>query len=77
MQELWLIEATRNQVLSLNASQIPLLTTERPGPVAGRIQFVYTAPMTSTQFGVAPSILNRSYRIVADIEVPQGGTARW
>jgi hypothetical protein len=29
--------------------------------------------MTSTQFAVAPSILNRSYRITADIEVPQGG----
>ena len=43
------------------------------GPAAGRTQFVYTAPMTSTQFAVAPSILNRSYRITAEIEVPQGG----
>jgi arylsulfatase len=73
MQELWLIEATRNQVLPLNNSQVPILTTERPGPAAGRTQFVYTAPMTSTQFAVAPSILNRSYRITAEIEVPQGG----
>lgn len=73
MQELWLMEATRNQVLPLNNSQIPLLTLERPGPAAGRTQFVYTAPMTSTQFAVAPSILNRSYRITAEIEVPQGG----
>lgn len=73
MQELWLIEATRNQVLPLNNSQIPILTTARPGPAAGRMQFVYTAPMTSTQFAVAPSILNRSYRITAEFEVPQGG----
>jgi arylsulfatase A-like enzyme len=73
MQELWLIEATRNQALPLNNSQVPLLTTPRPGPAAGRTQFVYTAPMTSTQFAVAPSILNRSYRITAEIEVPQGG----
>ena len=29
--------------------------------------------MTSTQFAVAPSILNRDYRITAEIEVPQGG----
>jgi len=43
MQELWLIEATRNQVLPLNNSQIPILTTARPGPAAGRMQFVYTA----------------------------------
>ena len=73
MQELWLMEATRNQVLPLNNSQVPILTTQRPGPAAGRTQFAYTAPMTSTQFGAAPSILNRSYRITAEIEVPRGG----
>jgi arylsulfatase len=73
MQELWLIEATRNQVLPLNNSQLPVLTAERPGPAAGRTQFVYMAPMTSMQFSVAPSILNCSYRITAEIEVPQGG----
>jgi arylsulfatase len=73
MQELWLIEATRNQVFPLNNSQVPVLTVERPGPAAGRTQFVYTSPMTSTQFGAAPSIINRSYRITADIEVQQGG----
>jgi arylsulfatase A-like enzyme len=73
MQELWLYEASRNQVLPLNASQVAILTVERPGPATGRTQFVYTAPMTSTQFGVAPSILNRSYRITAEIDVPAGG----
>jgi hypothetical protein len=73
MQELWLVEAARNQVLPLNNSQVPILTAERPGPAAGRTQFVYTASMTSTQFAVAPSLLNRSYRITADIEVPDGG----
>lgn len=73
MQELWLIEATRNQVLPMNNSLVAALTAERPGPATGRTQFVYTAPMTSNQFGVAPSILNRSYRITAEVEVPQGG----
>jgi arylsulfatase len=73
MQELWIMEATRNQVFPLNNSQVAVFTVERPGPAAGRTQFVYTAPMASTQFAVAPSILNRSYRITAEIEVPQGG----
>ncbi len=73
MQELWLVEATRNQVLPLNNSQVAILTVQRPGPAAERSQFVYTAPMTSTQFGAAPSIINRSYRITAEIEVPSGG----
>src|SRR5208337_5484966 len=75
MQELWMIEAVRNNVLPLNASQVAVLTVERPGPAAGRTQFVYTTPNTSNQFAVAPSILNRSYTITADIEVPQGGAS--
>jgi len=69
------MEATRNQVFPLNNSQLPVLTAERPGPAAGRTRFVYTAPMTSTQFAVAPGILNRSYRITAEIEVPAGGAS--
>lgn len=73
MQELWLIEATRNQVLPLNNSQVAVFTVERPGPAAGRTRFVYAAPMVGTQFAVAPSILNRSYRITAEIEVPEEG----
>lgn len=73
MRELWLIEATRNQVLPLNDSQVAILTVQRPGPAADRTTFVYTAPMTSNQFGAAPSILNRSYRITAELEVPEGG----
>lgn len=75
LQELWIMEATRNNVFPLNASQLPILTTERPGPAAGRTTFDYFAPQTSTQFGVAPGILNRSYTISAEIEVPQGGAS--
>ena len=68
-----MIEAVRNNVLPLNASQIAILTVERPGPAAGRKQFVYTAPNTSNQSAVAPSILNRPYTITAEIEIPESG----
>jgi hypothetical protein len=45
---------------------------------SGRTHFVYTVPMSSNQFGVSPSIINRSYTITAEIEVPQGErTACW
>lgn len=57
MQELWTIEATRNNVFPLNNSQVPIITNERPGPAAGRTQFVYTTPMASTQFAAAPPFL--------------------
>ena len=75
MQQLWIMEATQNNVFPLNDSQLPILTTERPGPAAGRTKFEYFAPQTATQFGVAPGIINRSYTITAEIEVPQGGAS--
>lgn len=75
LQELWIMEAARNNVFPLNDSQLPILTTERPGPAAGRSRFEYFAPQVATQFGVAPGIINRSYTITAEVEVPQGGAS--
>jgi hypothetical protein len=40
---------------------------------AGRSEFVYTLPMTGLPQGDSPLLLNTSYTITADIEVPQGG----
>ena len=73
MQEIWMMEATRFQVLPLSNSVTGNMIIQRPGPAAGRKQFVYTASVTSIQANAAPAILNRSYRITADVEVPQGG----
>jgi arylsulfatase len=72
LQELFILEGTRNQVFPLNNS-ITAMVAPRPGPAAGRRQFVYGGPSCCTQSNAAPSILNRSYRITAQVEVPQGG----
>ena len=72
LQELFIMEGTRNQVFPLNNS-ITAMVAARPGPAAGRRQFVYTGPSCCTQANAAPSILNRSYRITAEFEVPAGG----
>ncbi|MBW6398628.1 arylsulfatase [Roseomonas sp. HJA6] len=72
MQELFIMEATRNQVFPLNNSIAAMIST-RPGPAAGRSRFVYTGSSCCTQANAAPNILNRSYRITAEIEVPEGG----
>ena len=45
----------------------------RPNITAGRTEFVYTHPMVGLPQGDSPSILNASYTITADIDVPQGG----
>jgi hypothetical protein len=39
----------------------------------GRSEFVYTRPMTGLPQGDSPLLLNTSYMITADIEVPAGG----
>jgi arylsulfatase len=44
-----------------------------PSITAGRNVFTWTAPLTGTPNGDAPSVLNASYSFRADIEVPQGG----
>jgi hypothetical protein len=46
---------------------------QRPSITAGRNTFTWTAPLTGTPYGDAPSILNASYNFRAEIEVPQGG----
>jgi len=73
MQALFLAEAAWNRVLPLDASALDRFLTPRPGPAAGRTQFVYTAPITSLQDASAPNILNRAWRVTAEVEVPQGG----
>ncbi len=45
----------------------------RPSITAGRNVFTWTAPLTGTPNGDAPSVLNASYNLKAEIEVPQGG----
>jgi arylsulfatase len=73
MQQLFLVEAARHQVLPLDNSALLRAITPRPGPAAGRQEFVYRGPFTGLPASVAPSLLNRAYRIAAEIEVPDGG----
>jgi arylsulfatase len=73
LQQLFLIEAARHQVLPLDNSALARMIAPRPGPSAGRREFVYRGTGTSLLASVAPSLLNRTYRVVAEIEVPAGG----
>ena len=57
----------------MDASVATRLVSPRPNITAGRTEFVYTRPMTGLPQGDSPSILNASYTITADIEVPEGG----
>ena len=73
MQQRFLVEAARHQVLPLDNAALLRAITPRPGPTAGRQEFVYRGPGGGLPASTAPSLLNRAYRIVAEIEVPAGG----
>ncbi|MDR6756006.1 hypothetical protein J2Y48_001296 [Mycoplana sp. BE70] len=49
------------------------IVAPRPNITAGRTEFTYTMPMVGLPQGDSPSILNSSYTITADIDVPDGG----
>jgi arylsulfatase len=73
LQELFMAEAKKYQVLPLDNSVLSRIITPRPSATAGRALFTYSGEMPGLPESDAPSILNRSYSITAEIEVPEGG----
>ncbi len=73
MKDLMFGEFAKYQVLPLDASASPRFVTPRPSLAAGRNVFNYSGTPVSIADGNQPSLLNTSYTIKADIDVPQGG----
>ncbi len=65
--------AKKYNVFPLDASVAGRLVAPRPNITAGRTEFVYTRPMIGLPQGDSPLLLNTSYNISADLEVPQDG----
>jgi arylsulfatase A-like enzyme len=73
LKAVFLEEAKKYQVLPLDASVATRLVASRPNITSGRSEFVYTKPMVGLPQGDSPLLLDCSYTITADIEVPTGG----
>ena len=73
LQQLFWVEAAKNNVLPLDASVAPRFVAPRPSLTAGRRTFTWSGELTGTPNGAAPSVLNTSYTFTAEIDVPQGG----
>lgn len=73
LKQLFVAEARKFQVFPMDASVAGRIVAPRPNITAGRTEFVYTRPMTGLPQGDSPVLLNTSYTITADLEVPQGG----
>jgi len=73
LQDLFWAEAEKYEVLPLDASVAPRVVLPKPSLAAGRDLFTYTGKLTGIPPGDAPSLLNTSYTITAEIEIPKGG----
>jgi hypothetical protein len=73
LQDLFWVEAAKYNVLPLDSSVAPRVVIPKPSLAAGRTVFSYSGEVTGIPPGDAPSLLNTSYTITADIEIPPGG----
>lgn len=73
MKSMFIEEARKYKVFPMDASVAARIVAPRPNITEGRTEFVYTRPMVGLPQGDSPSLLNSSYTITADIEVPNGG----
>jgi hypothetical protein len=74
LQELFWIEAAKYNVLPLDNSKIERMNVgNRPSLTRGRAVFVYYPGMVRIPEGSAPSILNKSFKVGAEVEIPAAG----
>jgi arylsulfatase A-like enzyme len=74
MRDLMFAEFAKYQVLPLDASVATRMVTPRPSLSAGRRVFTFSGvPVTGQPRGTGPDLLDTSYTITAEIDVPEGG----
>jgi len=73
MKALFWKEAKKYQVLPLDASAVSRMVLPKPSITAGRSQFTYSGELSGVPNGAAPNLLDASYSIKAEVEIPQGG----
>jgi arylsulfatase len=73
LQALFDSEAKKYNVLPLDNTTLPRWNAPRPSLTAGRTVFTYSGELSGVPASAAPSILNKSYTITAEVEIPEGG----
>jgi arylsulfatase len=71
MQDLFMAEAAKYQVFPLDNTLATRLVTPRPTVTAGRTEFTYSGTLLGVPLGGAPKLLDTSYTITAEVDVPK------
>ncbi len=73
LQDLFWIEAAKYNVLPIDNRRVERMDVSlRPSPMAGRSVFTYYDGQTRIPEGSAPDLKNKSFKIAADVEIPEG-----
>jgi arylsulfatase len=76
MEQIFIMQAEKYNVFPLDDRTLPRFIGPKPSYTMGRTVFEYTGELTNVPFpGVAgaPNMLNKSYKITAEVEIPEGG----
>jgi arylsulfatase len=76
LQELFTMEGSKYNVFPLDATTLTRFLSAKPNYTPGRTLFTYSGELANVPYpgtGGAPSLLNRSYTITADVDIPQSG----
>jgi arylsulfatase A-like enzyme len=76
MEQRFTMQAEKYQVFPLDDRTLPRFVGPKPSYTPGRTVFTYSGELTDVPFpGVAgaPNVLNKSYTITAEVEIPEGG----
>jgi arylsulfatase len=73
LQDLFMVEAKKYEVLPLDNSILARILTPRPSATAGRTEFTYSGEVSGLPDGSAPNTLSKSFSITAEVEIPSGG----
>ncbi len=73
LQAVFYAEAAKHNVLPLDNTTLERWNAPKPSLTQGRTTFSYAGPISGIPNSGAPSILNKSYTISAEVEIPAGG----
>jgi len=73
MQDVFYAEAKKHDVLPLDNTSLTRWNSPKPNLTEGRRVFTYSGVLVGVPNSGAPSILNKSYTITANLDIPSGG----
>ena len=73
MIAMWYVEAGKYNVLPIDGSALARMMTERPQIAEPRDHYTYRPGTQTVPYFAGPRLLNRTHRITADVDIPDGG----